>query len=60
MFATAEYTAVWGCVSSRLASKQTAFRVVEKHSSNASTLILCFASGHITEKHGMNEVKAVV
>lgn len=54
---TAEHTAVRGCVKFWLASKGTVFKVAEKHSSNVSTLILCFASGHMTEKHGMNEMK---
>jgi len=59
-FATVEHTAARGCANFWLESEQTIFSVAEKHSSNVSPLILCFASGHRTEKHGVNEVKRVV
>lgn len=60
MCATAEHT-VARCFSKFwLASKQKNFRVAEKHSSNVSTLILCFARGHRKEKHRVNEVKTAV
>jgi len=60
VFATAEHIAKHGCANFWFASKETIFRVAEKHSNSVSTLILCFASGHMTEKHGLNEVKTVV
>lgn len=59
VFATAEHTVVRGFSKCWYPSKENIFRVAEKHSSNVSTLILCFARGHRKEKHEVNEVKTV-
>jgi len=56
----AEHTPARGCANVWSASKQISFRIAEKHSNNASTLILCLASDHKIEKHGVNESKTAV